>query len=185
MAKTASRLRKTLSQANLSLLGADRLAELIMDAASSDPTLKRSLRLELAAELGASDLAQALDKRMEELAGSRARISWRKRPELIREVLRLRWSEQRVDRAGRLAVVEGATQVAQEVPSGPGRPVSAFAQTFRIALDDQLLAATRLGLAGLVDEVQEGLRSVGVGHRQKVRQACGDNYRQPSRRKRV
>lgn len=90
MAKAAPKLRKTLSQANLVHLGTERLAALLMDAASADPALKRSLRLEIAAELGAEDLAVALGKRMDELASSRARISWRKRPELLRELSRLR-----------------------------------------------------------------------------------------------
>lgn len=90
MAKAAPKLRKTLSQANLAQLGADRLASLLFAAAATDPALKRSLRLELASELGAAELAQALDKRLDELATSRARISWRKRPELLRELVLLR-----------------------------------------------------------------------------------------------
>ncbi len=90
MAKAAPKLRKTLSQANLVHLGTERLAGLLMEAASADPALKRSLRLEIAAELGADELAEALNKRMDELASSRARISWRKRPELLRELSRLR-----------------------------------------------------------------------------------------------
>ena len=90
MAKATPKLRKTLSQANLAQLGADRLASLLFAAAATDPALKRSLRLELASELGAGDLAQALDKRQDELATSRARISWRKRPELLRELRLLR-----------------------------------------------------------------------------------------------
>lgn len=90
MAKAAPKLRKTLSQANLVHLGAERLAGILMDAAAADPMLKRSLRLEIAAELGAEDLAEALGKRMDELASSKARISWRKRAELLRELSRLR-----------------------------------------------------------------------------------------------
>lgn len=90
MAKAAPKLRKTLSQTNLAQLGADRLASLLFAAAATDPALKRSLRLELASELGAAELAQALDKRLDELATSCARISWRKRPELLRELVLLR-----------------------------------------------------------------------------------------------
>lgn len=90
MAKAAPKLRKTLSQTNLAQLGADRLASLLFAAAATDPALKRSLRFELASEVGAAELAQALDKRLDELATSRARISWRKRPELLRELLLLR-----------------------------------------------------------------------------------------------
>ena len=90
MAKAAPKLRKTLSQTNLAQLGADRLASLLFAAAATDPALKRSLRFELASEVGAAELAQALDKRLDELATSRARISWRKRPELLRELALLR-----------------------------------------------------------------------------------------------
>lgn len=90
MAKAAPKLRKTLSQANLVHMGSERLAGLLFDAAAADPALKRSLRLEIAADLGSGELAEALGKRMDELASSRGRISWRKRPELLRELGRLR-----------------------------------------------------------------------------------------------
>ncbi|MGV9010166.1 DUF6880 family protein [Brevundimonas sp.] len=90
MAKAAPKLRKTLSQANLVHLGGERLAALLFEAAAADPALKRSLRLEIAAELGSDELAEALAKRMGELGSSKGRISWRKRPELLRELGKLR-----------------------------------------------------------------------------------------------
>lgn len=65
------------------------------------------------------------------------------------------------------AVVERTAEVAEEVPSSPCRPVAALALTLRIALDDQLFAACRLGLTGLVDEVQKGFHSFGIGHGEK------------------
>lgn len=87
MAKPASTSRKkSLSQANLVVLGADRLAEMLMEAAALDPALKRQLRLELAAEVGAADLAFEIDKRLATLAGSKARVSWRKRPGLLNDL---------------------------------------------------------------------------------------------------
>lgn len=88
MAKRPSTARKTLSEANLAALGAERLAALLMDVAGGD--LKRRLRMELAAEVGAPDLALELDKRLTTLATSRARVSWRKRPELIADLQTLR-----------------------------------------------------------------------------------------------
>ncbi|MFA4894125.1 DUF6880 family protein [Brevundimonas sp.] len=88
MAKRPSPARKTLSEANLAALGADRLAALLMEVAGGD--LKRRLRMELAAEVGAPDLALELDKRLMTLAGSKARVSWRKRPELIADLQTLR-----------------------------------------------------------------------------------------------
>ncbi|MDO8408610.1 MAG: hypothetical protein Q7S93_00885 [Phenylobacterium sp.] len=84
MVRRATSGKKVLSQANLASLGADRLAELLMETAG--PALKRRLRLELAAEVGAADLAFELDKRLTALEVSRTRVSWRKRPELLTEL---------------------------------------------------------------------------------------------------
>ena len=86
MAKRPGAARKSLSIANLSALGAERLAQMLIDVAAGDANWKRRLKLELAAELGAADLALEIDKRLTTLAGSRARVSWRKRPELITDL---------------------------------------------------------------------------------------------------
>jgi hypothetical protein len=88
MAKRPSTARKTLSEANLAALGAERLAALLIEVADGD--LKRRLRMELAAVVGAPDLALELDKRLATLGASRARVSWRKRPELLADLRMLR-----------------------------------------------------------------------------------------------
>ena len=88
MAKRPATARKTLSEANLAALGADRLAALLIEVADGD--LKRRLRMELAAEVGGPDLALELDKRLNTLAASRARVSWRKRPDLLADLQMLR-----------------------------------------------------------------------------------------------
>lgn len=88
MAKRPTTARKTLSEANLAALGAERLAALLIEVADGD--LKRRLRMELAAEVGAPDLALELDKRLATLSASRARVSWRKRPELLADLQMLR-----------------------------------------------------------------------------------------------
>lgn len=75
-----------LSAPSLARLGDARLAELLLDAAASDANLKRRLRLELAAEAGPDLLAAEIDKRLAALAGSRARVSWRKRPDLLKDL---------------------------------------------------------------------------------------------------
>ena len=77
---------KRLNAANLSGLGADRLGELLMQAADADAILKRRLRLVLAAEAGPDLLSLELDKRLSTIAASRARVSWRKRPDLLRDL---------------------------------------------------------------------------------------------------
>lgn len=90
MARAAPKIAKTVSTANLERLEPARLAELLMTAAAGDPGFKRRLRLELAAEIGPAELAMELDRRLESLAASRGRISWRKRPGLLRELAGLR-----------------------------------------------------------------------------------------------
>ncbi|MES2860053.1 MAG: hypothetical protein V4701_01190 [Pseudomonadota bacterium] len=88
-AKTGA-AKKTLSAANLETLGGERLAVLLMEMAGEDQGWKRRLRMELAAEVGAGDLALEIDKRLTTLAGSRTRVSWRKRPELLADLQALR-----------------------------------------------------------------------------------------------
>lgn len=77
---------KRLNAANLAALGSDRIAELLMEASASDAILKRRLRLVLAAEAGPEVLGLELDKRLTTIATSRARVSWRKRPDLLRDL---------------------------------------------------------------------------------------------------
>ncbi len=86
MAKRVSTAKKTVTASNLLSLGAGRLAALLLDAAANDPDLKRRLRMELAAEISAADLAFEIDKRLTTLATSRTRVSWRKRPALINDL---------------------------------------------------------------------------------------------------
>ena len=90
MAKRPATAKKTLSAANLKALGDERLADLLMEMAGEDAGWKRRLRMELAAEVGAPDLALEIDKRLNTLAGSRTRVSWRKRPELLADLATVR-----------------------------------------------------------------------------------------------
>ena len=85
-AKPSPARRKTLSAANLAALGADQLADLLIEASVGDANLKRVLKLELAAAVGAPDLALEIDKRLTTLSTSKARVSWRKRPELVADL---------------------------------------------------------------------------------------------------
>lgn len=91
MAKRPATAKKTLSATNLATLGADRLSVLMMEMAGEDAGWKRRLRMELAAEVGAPDLALEIDKRLNTLATGRAKVSWRKRPELLADLRTLKW----------------------------------------------------------------------------------------------
>lgn len=90
MSKRPKSASKRLTQGNLEALGTERLVALLMELADSQPNLKRRLRMELAAEVGACDLAEEIDKRVTMLATSRAKVSWRKRGELIVDLHALR-----------------------------------------------------------------------------------------------
>ena len=85
MAKRAT-LTKRLTPENLARLGAERLAALLAEMAEDDPIWKRRLRMELAGERGAEDLSTEIDKRLNSVAASRGRVSWRKRPDLLRDL---------------------------------------------------------------------------------------------------
>lgn len=81
---------KRLTAANLEAMGPERLAALLLELSDSQPNLKRRLRMELAAEVGAADLAAEIDKRLLSLDASKARVSWRKRGEMIVDLHGLR-----------------------------------------------------------------------------------------------
>lgn len=99
MKRTGS--KKTLTTANLAALGAERLADLLIDVAEGHAQIKRRLRLELAGEVGPEDLAAELAKRIDSIADSRARIHWRKHKEFVREL-----DMQRALIAGRLTALD-------------------------------------------------------------------------------
>ena len=93
--------KKTLTTANLAALGAERLADLLIDVAEGHAQIKRRLRLELAGEIGPEDLAAELAKRIDTVADSRARVHWRKHKEFVREL-----DMQRALIAGRLTELD-------------------------------------------------------------------------------
>ena len=78
--------KKTLNKTNLVNLGADRLADLLMEVSQGSADIKRRLRLELSHNLGATDLAHEVRKRLASLRKSKSFISWRKRKALIKDL---------------------------------------------------------------------------------------------------
>lgn len=86
---TVASLKKVTPE-NLTALGAERLAEILVAAALTRPELKRRLRMELAAEQGAEHLLSEVDKRLSSLETSRSKVSWRQRPTFVRDLDALR-----------------------------------------------------------------------------------------------
>ncbi len=75
----------TLNATNLAALGAERLAELLLDVTAGDAAAKRRLRLELASR-GGGDVASEIRKRLVSIAKSRSFVDWRKVKELARDL---------------------------------------------------------------------------------------------------
>ena len=69
---------KTLNAKNLAALGAERLAELLLELATGDAAAKRRLRLELANRSGGGDVAAEIRKRLTSIARSRSFVDWQK-----------------------------------------------------------------------------------------------------------
>ena len=75
--------KKTLNKANLADLGVDRLANLLIEISQGSADIKRRLRLELSHNLGTTELAHEVRKRLASLRKSKGFVSWRKRLSLI------------------------------------------------------------------------------------------------------
>lgn len=68
--------KTTLSAKNLEALGAERLAELLIEISAGDAAAKRRLRMELAAAQSPTDLAKEVRKRLITIARSRSFVDW-------------------------------------------------------------------------------------------------------------
>lgn len=75
----------TLNAKNLAALGADRLAELLLDVTAGDAAARRRLRLELVSR-GGGDVAGEIRKRLVSIARSRSFVDWRKVKTLARDL---------------------------------------------------------------------------------------------------
>jgi hypothetical protein len=160
-AKKAPASARRLTAANLEALGAESLAALLLELSDSQPALKRRLRMELAAAVGAAPLAEEIDKRLAMVGGSKAKVSWRKRPELILDLHVLRRMI-----AGRLADLDAglATRrlwtfldLADGLSLRVKDPKGELAEVFVAAAEDMAGLATRapadIALAGEVADM--------------------------------
>ena len=78
--------KKTLNKANLEALGADRLAELLIEVSTGSADIKRRLRLELSHNLGPEELARDVRKRLVSIRRSKSFVGWRKRKALVKDL---------------------------------------------------------------------------------------------------
>lgn len=78
--------KKTLNTANLEALGAKRLADLLIEVSTGSADIKRRLRLELSHNLGATELARDVRRRLTSLRKSTGFVGWRRRKALIKDL---------------------------------------------------------------------------------------------------
>jgi hypothetical protein len=75
--------KKTLNAKNLEVLGAERLAELLIEISTGDAAAKRRLRLELAVTESPAEVAREVRKRLTTIARSRSFVDWQNRRALV------------------------------------------------------------------------------------------------------
>jgi len=78
--------KKTLNPKNLEALGAQRLAELLIEVGNANAAVKRRIRLELAGAQSPGEVANVLRKRLTTIARSRSFIDWQNRRTLIEDL---------------------------------------------------------------------------------------------------
>jgi hypothetical protein len=75
--------RKTLNAKNLEALGAERLAELLVEVSAGNAGVKRRIRLELASLQSPDQVAKEISKRLTTIARSRSFVDWQNRRDLV------------------------------------------------------------------------------------------------------
>ncbi len=78
--------KKTLNAENLATLGAERLAQLLIEVSTGSADIKRRLRLELSHNLGPQELGRDVRKRLVTLRRSQSTIGWRKRKAFVKDL---------------------------------------------------------------------------------------------------
>ncbi len=78
--------KKTLNQANLEKLGAEKLAALVMDLVQGSAALQRRARMELSAAQGPREVAADLRKRFASLRRAASFVDWRKQRALVKDL---------------------------------------------------------------------------------------------------
>lgn len=78
--------KKSLNKANLTALGAERLAELMLEVTTGSAALQRRLRLELSAAQGPGEVAREVRKRFAALRRSTSFVDWRGRHKLVQDL---------------------------------------------------------------------------------------------------
>jgi len=79
-------LKSTLSAKNLEALGAERLAQLLIEICTGDAAAKRKLRLALAGAEGPKEAAREIAKRLTSIARAWTFVNWQNRKPLVKDL---------------------------------------------------------------------------------------------------
>lgn len=161
--------KKTLNQTNLETLGVEQLAALLMEVSAGSADIKRRLRLELSHNLGASELAHDVRKRLVSLRKSISYVSWRKRKALIKDLdtqvtmIAMKIAPDDPTTAFDLLwqFIEIAPSIYERVDDSRGE----VGDVFRAAIDhfDEIAPRATLDPAGLADRVWVAIQDNGYG----------------------
>lgn len=75
--------KTTLNAKNLEALGAERLAQLLIEISTGNAAAKRKLRLALAGAQGPKEAAREITKRLTSIARARSFVTWKNRKALV------------------------------------------------------------------------------------------------------
>ena len=78
--------KSTLNAKNLEALGAERLAQLLIEISTGDAAAKRKLRLALAGAEGPREAAREIAKRLTSIARARTFVNWQNRKPLVKDL---------------------------------------------------------------------------------------------------
>ena len=78
--------KSTLNAKNLEALGAERLAQLLIEISTGDAAAKRKLRLALAGAEGPKEAAREIAKRLTSIAKARTFVNWQNRKPLVNDL---------------------------------------------------------------------------------------------------
>jgi len=78
--------KKTFNKRNLEALGAERLAELLMEVSTGNAGVKRRIRLELASAQSPIEVTKEIRKRLTTIARSRSFVDWQNRRGLVEDL---------------------------------------------------------------------------------------------------
>ena len=162
--------KKTLNAKNLETLGAERLAELLIEISTGNAVAKRRLRLELAGQEGPTEVAREVRKRLATIARSRSFVEWHQQQSLVDDLETQRRAI--VDQVANHDPSEGldltwrflelARSVYERCEDGGGAAEDVFERAARDL--GEIAKSAKPNPMALADEAFQALSANGYGH---------------------